>query len=177
MVVFDSSLLLPILYPGIPTPNGSDGKPISRYVDRVEYLVERLTKKRTKILVPTPALAEVLVQAGSAGHDYLDRISNASAFRVVSFCQRAAVEVASMANDAKKSKKKRVSSSQTGAKVKYDRQIIAVAKVHAVSTLYSDDSDLAKLGAKFGVMVTGAEALPLPPKEDPKLPFGDEDES
>ena len=50
------------------------------------------------------------------------------------------------------------------ARVKVDRQIVAIAKVHRVDCLYSGEKDVRNLGAAMGVTVEGLENLPVPPQ-------------
>ena len=47
------------------------------------------------------------------------------------------------------------------AKVKYDRQIVAIAKVSGATAIYSDD-DVRTLGGRHGIPVLGLADLPLP---------------
>jgi len=49
------------------------------------------------------------------------------------------------------------------AKVKFDRQIVAIAKVTGASIIYSDDEDVAKLAQPVGIEVIALNALPEPP--------------
>jgi hypothetical protein len=60
---------------------------------------------------------------------------------------------------------KRGASDATWAKVKYDRQIVAIAKVHSATTIYSDDGDIETLGKRAKINVVGLAALPLPPQK------------
>jgi hypothetical protein len=62
-------------------------------------------------------------------------------------------------------KKKRGDSSATWARVKYDRQIVAVAKVAGATTIYSDDGDVAALAKAAKVEVVRLADLPLPPED------------
>jgi hypothetical protein len=68
MVVFDAATLLLLLRPDAGRPlDPATGTPVERVEERMAYLVQRLEKARSKILIPTPALSEVLVRAGAAG--------------------------------------------------------------------------------------------------------------
>jgi len=50
------------------------------------------------------------------------------------------------------------------AKVKYDRQIMAIAKVESADCVYSNDDDLVKMGVvKDGIPVVPLAQLPEPP--------------
>jgi hypothetical protein len=64
MVVIDATSLLLMLRPGTPVPAGPGGVQIEKPKERIDYLVKELEKQNTKIIIPTPVLAEVLVQAG-----------------------------------------------------------------------------------------------------------------
>ena len=67
---------------------------VPRAKERVEYLIETLSKAGEKIVIPTPALSECLVHAGPAGPEYLTIIGKQACFRIASFDERAAVEAA-----------------------------------------------------------------------------------
>ncbi len=48
-------------------------------------------------------------------------------------------------------------------KVKFDRQIVAIAKVHQAHTVYSDDRKLRNSARKVGLTAVGIHELPLKP--------------
>ena len=48
-------------------------------------------------------------------------------------------------------------------KVKFDRQIVSIAKINGAHSIYSTDSDVAKHAADFGLQVFTINDLPLPP--------------
>jgi hypothetical protein len=162
----DATTLMLLLRPGIPIPNGPNGLPIDRPKERIEYLVKRLDDNGTKILIPTPALSEALVRAGISGsQELVEKLQKFAVFRIEPFDLRAAIEVAAMSRDAIASGKKKGASDATWAKVKYDRQIVAISKVHGVKTIYSDDGDICALGAKAKIKVLSVADLPLPPEK------------
>jgi hypothetical protein len=171
MVVFDATTLLILLSPTVPAPvDPTTQRPVEYARERIDYLVEELEKSRTKILIPTPALSEILVRAGSAGPSYLDRINSSAAFRIAPFDQRAAVEVAAMTRDAMAAGNKRGGAQGTWAKVKYDRQIIAIVKVEAADTIYSDDNDVRKLAVQAGLAVIRIADLPFTTRDSSRTP-------
>jgi hypothetical protein len=162
----DATTLMLFLRPGVPIPNGPNGIPIDRPKERIDYLVKRLSDDGTKILIPTPALSESLVRAGAAGSQALiEKLQKFAVFRIEPFDLRAAIEVAAMSRDAIASGKKKGNSDATWAKVKYDRQIVAICKVHAVKTIYSDDGDIRAIGEKAKMKVVSIADLPLPPEK------------
>jgi len=50
------------------------------------------------------------------------------------------------------------------AKVKYDRQIVAIARVTGATAIYSDDEDIERLGKELKISVVKLRDLPVPPK-------------
>jgi predicted nucleic acid-binding protein len=169
MVLFDTTVLSLMLHPSAKPPKDSQGRPVERAPDRIENLVRKLEEAKTKIIIPTPALSELLVVAGPEGAKYLTEINNRSCFKVSDFDQRAAVEAAIQIRHALKLGDKRQGTSATWAKVKFDRQIVAIAKVEGVKTIYSDDEDVEKYGKALGIEVKRVESLPLPPPQQLKL--------
>jgi predicted nucleic acid-binding protein len=167
MVVIDATTLLLMLRPGIPVPNGPNGLPIDRPKERIEHLVQQLDKAKTKIIIPTPALGEALVRAGAAAtQQIVDHLQRYSVFSIEAFDTRATIEVAAMSREALAGGKgKRGDSSATWAKVKYDRQIVAIAKVNGATTIYSDDHDIGTLGRRAKITVVSLADLPLPPQK------------
>lgn len=159
MVVIDATMLLLMLNPGTAVPGGVD-----RPKERIDFLVAQLDKAKTKIIIPTPALGEALVRAGAeASQRIVEYLQRYSVFSIESFDTRASIEVAAMSREAKGSKKG--SSDATWAKVKYDRQIVAIAKVHGATTIYSDDGDIGTLGKRAKINVVGLAELSLPPQK------------
>ena len=54
-------------------------------------------------------------------------------------------------------------------KVKIDRQIVAISKVHQVKTIYSDDSDVRKIAEDVGIKTVSTWELSLPKSKTPLL--------
>ena len=65
MVVIDATILLLLLRPESGVPMDSAGKPVDHAPARVDFLIRELEKLGSRILIPTPALSEVLVRAGA----------------------------------------------------------------------------------------------------------------
>ena len=165
MVVIDATMLLLMLRPGTPVPPGPNGVPIDRPRDRIDHLVNELEKANSKLIIPAPALGEALVRAGAdASQKIVDELTKWSVFQIAPFDTRAAIEVAAMTRGALARGRKKGSSNATWAKVKYDRQIVAIARVAGATTIYSDDADIRALGAEARIPVKGIADLPLPPE-------------
>lgn len=122
-----------------------------------------LAQERAKIIVPTPALSEAIVRSGaSAGAEYIAKLKQSRHFIMGVFDERAALEVALWTKLAVDGGDKKDGSDQTWAKVKYDRQIAAIAKVNGASTLYTNDKNLRNFSMQRGLRVIGVEELPVP---------------
>lgn len=101
----------------------------------------------------------------------IEHLQRFTVFRVESFDTRAAIEAAAMTRDYLTSReRKRGTSNATWTKIKFDRQIVAIAKVHGAKTIYSDDRDIGQIAARVKIEVVGLNDLPLPP-EDAQLGF------
>ncbi len=169
MAVFDATALLLFLEPDAKPPLDPETRaPIADVGARVEFLVEALEKRREAIVIPTPALSEVLVHAGDAVPAHLKLLNSNRCFRIEPFDERAAVELAAMTHDAMAAGDLRAGTDATRAKLKFDRQIIAIALTRGETTVYSDDGDIAKLGEPLGLEVIPSHALPKRP-EDPQF--------
>jgi len=188
MVVIDATMLLLLLRPGTPVPAGPGGVVVDKPKERIEHFVRQLEREKTKIIIPTPALSEALVRAGTAAsQQIIEYLQKYAVFRIEPFDTRAAIEVAAMTRDAIAKGKKRGDSVATYAKVKYDRQIIAIARVSGATTIYSDDGDIRALAKETKITVVGIADLPLPPEDaqhrlpltgaDPSSPRKGDDES
>lgn len=167
MVVIDATILFLLLRPGTPVPAGPDGVPIEKPKERIDLLVKDLEKVKTKIIIPAPALSEILVRAGAAAtQQIIEYLQGNSVFRVEPFDTRAAIELAAMTRAALAGKKgKRAGSASTWAKLKYDQQIVAIAKVCGATIIYSDDKDIRSIAKTAKIKVIGLSELPLPPED------------
>jgi hypothetical protein len=173
VVLLDSTFLLLVLYDGVAVPKDPEtGKPFEKGRERVEYLIDSLSDSNVPILIPTPVLAEVLVRAGSSTAQLIAKIKQIPHFKIGNFDERAAIELAMLTGAALKPIKRNGPKPEPYQKVKFDRQIIAIAKVEGVTTIYSDDGGIVALGAVERVQVTGMAKLPMPPvKAQGELPL------
>jgi hypothetical protein len=53
--------------------------------------------------------------------------------------------------------------------VKFDRQIVAIARVEGAERIYSNDDDIKRFGASDGIEVIMLDDLELPPAATPDL--------
>ncbi len=145
-----------------PPRDPSTQKPVERIEDRIEKLTEDLDSESERIIVPTPVLSEFLVLAGNDAPEYLNRLGEKKNLLVKPFDEKAAIELAAIELEDRKGTSKRGPSSSPWTKVRFDRQIIAIARTNGVKRIYSDDEDLRKYAAKVGIEVVRTWELPLP---------------
>ena len=179
MPVFDATTLLLFLEPDARAPlDPATNKPVTDAKARIDQLVDTLEKRRETIMIPTPALSEVLVHAGEAGPEYLEIPNTTRCFRIEPFDQRAAVELATMIREALREGDLRGGTQATRAKLKFDRQIIAIARTQGQTTIHSDDGDIFTLAEPLGLEVIPVHALPVPPEgAQTRLELEPDDES
>jgi hypothetical protein len=106
----------------------------------------------------------------------VEQINKLSVFRIEPLDTRAAIEVAAMTRATLDgpSKNKRGAVTAPWTKIKYDRQIVAIAKVARATTIYSDDQDIRGIAeaAAEHIRVIGLADLPLPEEtRQGELPF------
>ena len=126
---------------------------------KLDELVATLEKSKTKIVIPTPALTEVLIRAGKAREEIHNVLSRKSAFEIAPFDVKAAMECSLLLEEAWSGAEKRAI---TKTKFKFDWQIVAIAATRRVTTIYSDDGDMAKAAARAGIRVVRIDDLALP---------------
>lgn len=179
MLAIDQSFLELLIHPkGKPPNDPKTGKPIERLDDRLEELIEKWETDGETVIIPTPALSQFMILAHHEASDYLARIHASSYFKVENFDERAAVELAAIHIGAysamSKRRRKREGQEGTWAKVNFDRQIVAVAKVNGARIIYSDDHDLGTFAKRMGIEPVASWDLPTPKEKQAKL-FGEEE--
>lgn len=147
-VVFDSTILIDLF-----SQRTSSEKRL-----RLDGLVKALAKSRTRILIPTPCLTELMIHANKARDKIAANLSNNSTFEIISFDQRAAIECA-LSLSANWDLRTQRSISRT--KFKFDWMVVACAASRNVKTIYSDDSDIKRIAVTLGIKVVGIDDLKL----------------
>lgn len=142
--------------------------PVSRLNERIDLLIDTLSESGEAIIIPTPVLTEFLVLADKDGPRYISLIDQNRLFRVEPFDQRAAIELASLHLNIRASGGGRRGGQEgTYAKITFDRQIVAIAKVNNATTIYSDDDGIKTFAERQGIQVVQAWELPMPPDKEP----------
>jgi hypothetical protein len=169
MVSMDANYLSLLLHPTVKPPlDPETNMPLTRAQDRIERLVEDLHNSNERVVIPTPALSEFLVIAEDAGQQYLAELANLPHFYIRPFDLMAAIELAAMERSARIKGGKRSPAPQDAPwqKVKFDRQIVAVSKVHQVHTVYSNDAHIRVIAEDQAMKCIPCWELPLPPSNN-----------
>jgi len=136
-------------------------EPASLY--RLQYLVK---KQDTVIVVPTPVIAEYLVQVDEQGLAWLAAQRRRKNFLTPPFDLRAAQECALLEKQALAKGMKLTGKLDSRQKVKVDRQILAIVFVNQCDLLYTADKGLARLSQWIGLECADISDLPLPPQDN-----------
>ena len=165
MIVFDTTTIILFIDPKAKPPTDPNtGRLVEKCKERIEHLIDTLNKSKTRILIPTPVLSEFLVKAGDDKSKFLSEFVSSKNFLVGDFDSLAAIELAHLEDNDLKSNRK-LDGLISKAKVKFDRQIVAIAKVKGAGTIYTDDGNLAKLARNNGIAPVMTWEIPLPPVE------------
>ena len=166
-VAIDASVLAYLFDGQVSAPVGPDGQVIGDCKERVEHLVAELQQSKATLIVPAPALAEILVYAGAAAPDWLATLTGVRCCRIAAFDTLAAIECADLARE-------RMihgpTSDVSKRKAKFDEQIVAIALVERADEILTDDDHIRKL-AGTRLTVRGVADLPLPPQSQQKSLF------
>ena len=155
MVEFDTTFLTWMFVPGAKHS-------LADAQIRVNFLLSELSGRGDQIVVPTPALSEILIRSGKAKNAIIQELNKNPRFIVAPFDMRAAIELSLMSDAAISKGDKKHGTAATWAKVKFDRQIVAIGKVLRVSCIYSDDGDVRAIGTREGLTVSGVADITVP---------------
>ncbi len=172
-VVFDNTFLTRIWQRNAPAPEDPEtNAPLQSHNERLDFLLESLEGEGSKVIITTPALTELLLGIkGRSGQELLEEIDGSGIFEIKGFNRRAAVE-ASILMQVHRSFSGRKANPGAWQKIKVDWQIVAIAKVENVSTIYSDDPDVKSFAETANLNCVSLPELPLPPEEPQQnLPF------
>lgn len=165
-IVLDTNVLIQVLRgakPGSVLLDPATGQVVERLEARAEALIEAIDAKGGLVLIPAPALAEYLIGVHRDHYqEHLDVISGTSCFQIVDFDQIAAIECARMVDDAEL---KQLDQTGTKAKLRFDRQIIAISLANAADEVWTHDAGLFAKAAHCGLNVKSLADIDPNPKQ------------
>jgi hypothetical protein len=127
-------------------------------------LFENIAKSRGKLIVPTPCLAEAFVHTQNETSDWVEIMSRKSAFVSAPFDAKGFGECALIDRLAISQGGKRAGTvnSEPWQKIKVDRQIASIARVHQSDLLITDDHNLRAVCKFVGIKTALVSELELP---------------
>ncbi len=135
---------------------------VDRVEDRIEKLLQDLESESERLIVPTPVLSEFLIFVGKDSSAYLEKLAGMKNFLIRPFDEMAAIDLAAVEVEDRAKGDKRGGSAGDWTKIRFDRQIVHIARTNRARRIYSDDKDIARFATKLEIEVVGTEGLPLP---------------
>ncbi|WP_395060951.1 PIN domain-containing protein [Paraburkholderia silvatlantica] len=160
MIAFDANVLISL----------STGDENDEAFERISGLIQDLIAAKTIIGVPAPAWAEFLCGTGLGASGVIQVLKKRSAIRILPFDEVAATELAAIDQTTRAKGGKKGASKANWQKIKVDRQILAIARVHSAAAVYSEDDNLIAEANRLGMTVVRTSEIPLKPKQN-KLDF------
>jgi hypothetical protein len=157
MIAFDTTFLTLMFVPGAKHA-------IADAEERIRFLISDIHGSGEKILIPTPALSEILVKSGPAKNQIATELTGSPKFQIGSFDVKSALELATMTDAAFTRGDKRDGAKGPYVKVKFDRQVVAIAKAYGARTMYSDDGDVKAICEREELPCLGVADIVVPAK-------------
>lgn len=130
--------------------------------ERIEHLIARVEKSKTKVIFPMVAVAEFLVRADLAGVEFLNTLDRKAHIHMADFNRAAAFELAQIDRAAIGSGDKKDESIEPWQKVKTDRQVVAIAKAQGAQLVISNDKNVRNNALRVNIQAMKIQELPLP---------------
>lgn len=119
--------------------------------ERLDQLLLDAHRDKRRIIIPTPVIAEFLVRAEAASTSAFATLEKRAAIYVAAFDRMAAFECSLIDAAAINRGDKRDGSTEPYQKIKIDRQIIAIAKVHTVGLVVTADEGVRRIAQRVGI--------------------------
>jgi len=164
IVAFDNSILTLVFNPDAkPSKDPVTGKEVNHFKQKVDSLIDFHSSAGDTILLPTPALSETYTCVDEPAK-LARKISEYHCFRPAVFNNMAALELAEVTRAAILAGDKRSGMDEPYQKIKFDRQIVAIAKAHNAGILYTDDKTQTSFAKEVGITVKHSWELELSDK-------------
>lgn len=163
-VAVDATTLSVLLNPraGVPA-DPATGKPVELARQRILGFIALMEKERRKLIIPTPATAELLTAIGPTNADYIRVVNRKAVFESRPFDEVCAIELAFLNRDIFAALDQR-NKLEPWQKVKVDRQILAIARVANCEKILTDDGGLANRARLCDIEPVGIAGMPVPEK-------------
>lgn len=181
MICVDNNFLVLFIKPeAVPPIDPSTGNLVERVPERIELLKKTWNDAGEVILIPDPVLSEFMMLSDEDPDRvfHLGRFQNSPNYNIKPFDTRAGLELAAMYVKEKSTLSARKAKAfleiaDTKTRLKFDRQIVAIARVQGATAVYSDDKGVRAFCETHGVPVISTYELPLPvpppePEPDPQ---------
>jgi predicted nucleic acid-binding protein len=164
-VAFDNTFLTLLLNPAASVrPHPITGAITGHMEGRINSLIDSLTTRKELLVLPAPAIAEVMCMVRPAA-SVLEKIGAHQCIEPYPFDQKCAVTLADFAQQhGPEMKKMRDKNEWARQRVKVDLQIVAVAVTYGADTLYTDDDSQTAFAELCGLKVLHTWDLPLDDK-------------
>lgn len=129
---------------------------------RLEHLLEQVSSSGGRIIIPTPAFAEFLVGVDESAADWINDLDRKQAIYVAPFDRRSAFECSLLDKAAINRGDKRGGSDKTWQAVKFDRQIVAIARVNQAPVIVTNDRGVRMTATSAGMKALRIAELDLP---------------
>jgi hypothetical protein len=145
---------------------------------RLEHLLDQVSASGGRIIIPTPAFAEFLVGVDDSAADWINELDRKQAIYVAPFDRRSAFECSLLDKAAINRGDKKGGSDKTWQAIKFDRQIVAIARVNQAQVIVINDRGVRSTATSAGMRALRIAELELPesakqlpllsPEEPPK---------
>lgn len=170
-VVIDNHILVHLMKDpkGAALTDPSTGNVIDRIPERAASLLEYINVERGRLYIPAPVLTEYLIGiARKNQHTHLNDMNNLSCVQIMPFDEMAAYECAQMVDD-QELKAIESDASATKAKLRVDRQVLAIALAVGADELWTHDHNLMSKSNSLGMRVKSLADI-LPPRQGGLFP-------
>ncbi|AON05419.1 TPA: type II toxin-antitoxin system VapC family toxin [Pseudomonas aeruginosa] len=162
-IVIDTNVLVQIMQDDGATDlmNPETGEVVDDAFRRAVALVEQIETMKGTVILPAPVVSEYLLGIERSSYQtHLDIINSAKSIEVVPFDQLAAVECALLVTN---QELKNMDPDAKMAKLKYDRQILAIAVASGAKEIWTHDKQLFKRARAVGITPKSlSDILPRP---------------
>ncbi len=137
---------------------------------RLALLLQEWTSRRTRLIIPAPAFAEASVRDPAKAQRLAETLRRGTYVSIAAFGHAAAIECADLMRRIH-TKKAELNSVITRSKIKFDLQILAIARVANADALYVGDAQLKERARTEGMRAISFSDLPKPVAHQQQLPL------